>query len=88
MGVTVKIEYWDRISYKSCNSEIKRVETWNGTKEEIFKRFDKENNSLRYCNGSYYKFQDNALEQEYLKWYDSLSESTKFNMYYGGGVVD
>ena len=88
MGVTIKIEYWDRVSYTSCNSEIKRVETWNGTKEEIFKRFDKENNSLRYCNGSYYKFQDDALQQEYLKWYDSLSESTKFNMYYGGGVVD
>mgnify|MGYP001014017590 CR=1 FL=1 len=83
-----KIEYWDRVSYTSCKSELQRTETLNGTKEEIFKRFDKKNNSLRYCNGSYYKFQDNALQQEYLKWYKSLSEATKFNMFYGNGVVD
>jgi len=83
-----KIEYWDRVSYTSCNSEIKKVETWEGTKEEIFKKFDKANNSLRYCNGSYYKFEDETLHTEYLNWYRSLNESTKFDMYYGNGVVD
>lgn len=82
------VEYWDRISYTSCNSEVKRVETLNGTKEEIFKKFYKKNNSLRYCNGSYYKFQDNTLQKEYIEWYNSLNESTKFNMFYGNGVVD
>jgi uncharacterized protein YecT (DUF1311 family) len=84
----VKVEYWDNISYTSCDSEIKSVETWNGTKEEIFKKFDKKNNRLRYCNGSYYEFQDKKLKQEYLEWYRSLSKSTKFNMFYGNGVVD
>jgi len=53
-----------------------------------FKKFDKENNSLRYCNGSCYKFEDKTLDAEYKKWYDGLSESTKFNMFYGNGVVD
>ena len=82
------VEYWDRISYTHCRSEVKRVETWSGAKEEIFKKFDKKNNSLKYCNGSYYKFQDGTLQKEYRDWYDSLSESTKFNMFYGNGVVD
>jgi len=82
------VEYWDRVSYTSCGSEVKKVETWSGTKEEIFKKFDKKNNSLRYCNGSYYKFQDSTLQKEYLEWYDSLSQSTKLDMFYGNGVVD
>lgn len=82
------IEYWDRISYTSIGSEIKKTETWEGTKEDIFKKFDENNNSLRYCNGSYYKFQDKALETEYREWYTNLSKATKFKMYYGNGVVD
>lgn len=82
------VEYWDRVSYTNTNSEVKRVETWSGSKEEIFKKFDGKNNSLRYCNGSYYKFKDSALQKEYIEWYNSLSENTKFNMFYGNGVVD
>jgi hypothetical protein len=84
----VIIEYWDRISYISSSSEIKRTETWKGTKEEIFKRFDKENNRLKYCNGAYYKFEDETLSKEQNVWYNNLSENTKFQMYYGNGTVD
>jgi hypothetical protein len=94
----VKIEYWDRknktvvtetgFRYLDTSSEIKKVETWEGTKEEIFKRFDKQNNRLRYCNGSYYKFVDESLNQEYIKWYKGLDEGTKLNMFYSNGVVD
>tara|TARA_R100000654_G_C2686835_1_gene127980 strand:+ start:1850 stop:2080 length:231 start_codon:yes stop_codon:yes gene_type:complete len=76
----MKVEYWD--------NKIKKVENWSGTKEEIFKKFDAENNRLRYCNGSYYKFEDKNLQQEYFDWYKSLSEGTKFKMFYGNGVVD
>jgi len=83
-----KIEYWDMVSYTSCNSEIKREEIWEDSKEEIFKKFYDKNNSLRYCNGSYYKFKDELIEKEYREWYNSLDKNTKFNMYYGGGVVD
>ena len=82
------IEYWDKVSYTTSSSEIKRTENWEDTKEGIFKKFDKQNNRLRYCNGSYFKFQDETLNTEYLNWYKSLSESIKFNMYYGNGVVD
>ena len=82
------IEYWDKVSYTTSASEIKRTETWYNTKEGIFKKFDKQNNRLRYCNGSYFKFEDETLNTEYLNWYKSLSESVKFNMYYGNGIVD
>ena len=83
-----EIEYWDKVSYTTSASEIKRTENWEDTKEGIFKKFDKQNNRLRYCNGSYFKFEDETLNTEYLNWYKSLSESIKFNMYYGNGVVD
>jgi|TARA_B110000977_G_scaffold15054_1_gene18562 hypothetical protein len=82
------IEYWDKVSYTTSASEIKRTENWEDTKEGIFKKFDKQNNRLRYCNGSYFKFEDETLNTEYLNWYKSLSESVKFNMYYGNGIVD
>ena len=79
--MNITVEFWDRISYTNSNSEVKKLETWNGTKEEIFKKFNKENNSLRYCSGCYYKFQDSTLQKEYRNWYEYLSEPTKFNMY-------
>ena len=88
MVIEINVEYWDRISYTSSGSEVKRVEEWSGEKEELFNRFYAENNSLRYCNGSYYKFQDADTQKEYSEWLNSLSEGTRFNMYYGNGVVD
>ena len=81
------LEYWDREDY-STNSVIKKTETISGSKIDIFKKFDAKNNSLRYCNGSYYKFQDKEIQKEYNIWYKSLDKQTKFNMYYGGGIVD
>lgn len=93
-----RIEYWNPANktvvtvtgfrYLNTDSELKKVEEWEGTKEEIFKKFDKQNNSLRYCNGSHYKFENKNLETKYQDWYKSLSQNTKFNMYYGNGVVD
>jgi len=74
--------------YLDTKSEIDKVEIWEGTKEEIFKRFDKANNSLRYCNGSHYKFEDETLNTEYRTWYKSLDKYTKFAMFYGNGIVD
>ena len=94
----IQIEYWNPnnktvvtekgFRYLDTKSVITRIEVWNGNKEEIFKKYDAKNNSLRYCNGSYYRFKDKELQEEYLSWYNNLSKSTKFNMYYGNGVVD
>ena len=98
MELKVNVEYWDNESksvvtesgfrYRSTQSVVKRVEQWEGSREEIFNRYDKKNNSLKYCNGSHYKFEDETLVNEYLVWYKNLSESVRFNMYYGNGVVD
>ena len=57
-------------------------------KEGLFHLFDQRNNSLRYCNGSYWKFRDEKMDAEYRAWYRSLDHATKFRMYYGNGVVD
>lgn len=93
-----KINYWNPknetvvtetgFRYLNKDSVITETQVWDGTKEEVFKKFHDKNNSLRYCNGSYYKFEDTLLQKEYMEWYNALSESTKFHMYYGNGVVD
>ena len=84
------LEYWDRVSYTSCHSEIKRKEEINGNTEiEIFENFYNKNNSLRYCNGSYYKFQSKEWENKYNNWLKSDDYKNKsFNLYYGNGTVD
>jgi hypothetical protein len=55
----------------------------------LFEQFVKLNNQLRYCNGSYYKFQDKQLELKYKEWLRSDDYKAKsFNLYYGNGIVD
>jgi hypothetical protein len=55
----------------------------------LFEKFYALNNSLRYCNGSYYKFQDQHWEQKYNNWLKSNDYKAKsFNLYFGGGIVD
>ncbi len=87
--ITLKIAYWDRISYTSCDSEIKRIEDLSAeTEDSLFELFYKKNNRLKYCNGSYYKFVDNANQERYQEWNKNLSKARSFDLYYGGGVVD
>jgi hypothetical protein len=55
----------------------------------LFEQFYKLNNSLRYCNGSYYTFQDKQWDKKYKEWLQSDDYKKKsFNLYYGNGVVD
>lgn len=94
----VEVEYWDiveesRVSetgfrYRSSQTKLMKTETWEGTGEEIFKRFDAANNRLRYCNGTYWKFKEKEMQEKYIAWYKSLDKNTQFNMYYGNGIVD
>ena len=96
---TTNIEYWNNLrrtkqyesgGYYQCNdSELVKTEELSATtKDELFTAFYKKNNSLRYCNGSYYKFVDKKMEKEYNDWKKNLSEAKSFNLYYGNGVVD
>lgn len=89
--MTVELNYWDRKDYPySWESEIKRQENIEADAEiDIFEKFYKMNNSLRYCNGSYYKFNDKQWQDKYNEWLQSDDYKAKsFNLYYGGGVVD
>lgn len=84
------LDYWDKINYRSIGSEIKNQKEITGSTEiEIFEEFYKLNNSLRYCNGSYYLFQDQEWENKYKEWLKSDDYKKKsFELYYGNGVVD
>lgn len=86
----VILDYWDRVSYTSGDSEIKYQRTITARNDiDAFEQFYKLNNSLRYCNGSYYKFHDNELSNKYQEWLHSDDYKQKsFNLYYGNGVVD
>lgn len=83
------LEYYNKTDkYPYVDSVLTNKETISGTKEEIFKEFYAKNNRLRYCNGSYYKFEDEALEKEYYNWLKILAHNIIFDMYYGNGIVD
>ncbi len=74
----VKIEYWqpknesvvtkEGFRYRDTKSVVNKNLIWEDSKLEIFRKFDKENNKLTYCNGSYYKFEDKELYKEYINW--------------------
>lgn len=84
------LDYWDRVSYTSIHSEIIAQRTITAMNDiDAFEQFYKLNNSLRYCNGSYYKFKDLEWEDKYREWLNSDDYKQKsFNLYYGNGVVD
>ena len=94
------LDYWDIVRetkryesggyYESQTSKVIRQETIEAETEiELFEQFYKLNNSLRYCNGSYYKWQDVEWQNKYSLWLKSDDYKKKsFNLYYGGGVVD
>jgi hypothetical protein len=86
----VILDYWDKVNYTSIHSEIKNQKIIEGKNDiDIFEQFYKLNSSLRYCNGSYYKFQDKEWQEKYNNWLKSDDYKSKsFNLYYGNGVVD
>jgi hypothetical protein len=85
----VILNYWDRVSYININSEIKHEKIITVKNDiDAFEQFYKLNNSLRYCNGSYYKFKDINWGNKYNQWLKSDDYKSKsFNLYYGRGVV-
>ena len=89
--MTVTLNYWGRVSYTSISSKIKKeVEIKGETEIEVFEQFYELNNSLRYCNGSYYTFKDVDWENKYKSWLESDDYKAKsFELYYGkNGIVD
>lgn len=59
------------------------------TEHELFIRFYKLNNKLRYCNETYYKFADGEMEKKYAEWLNSPEyKAISFDLYYGSETVD
>jgi hypothetical protein len=76
--------YLDKNSIITSTKDIE-----SDTMTELFEQFDRLNNRLRYCNGSYYKFQDKLLEELYNVWLKSDDYKKKsFDLFYGNGTVD
>ena len=98
--MTAKLEYWDESNktivsesgfrYVDTSSIFKHHEEIEGLNHiELFEKFYKLNNRLRYCSGSYYKWNDKDLEFKYNEWLKSdYYKKKSFNLYYGNGVVD
>lgn len=86
----VTLDYWDQVDRTSVHSKIVRQQEIEASTEiEIFEQFYKLNNRLRYCNGSYYKFQDREWQAKYNTWLQSPDYKKKsFDLFYGNGVVD
>ena len=65
---------------RDFNESIREEELTGKTKEECFKEF--------YNRNKFYRFKDEEDEIQYKSWYASLSNATKFDMYYGNSIVD
>lgn len=80
---TVKTE--TGFMYEKSESVLNRTEEWEGTENEIFLRFYKSNNSLKYCNGTFYEFTDREVAKRYSENFNDLHT---IENYYGAGIVD
>ena len=89
-NLNVKLDYYDQESYLDPRSVFKRHEFIEGENDiEIFEKFYKLNNRLRYCNGAYYVFNESEWSDKYWEWIKSEDYKKKsFELYYGNGVVD
>lgn len=68
--------------------KLKETVTRKGTLDSIFENYDRDNNRLRYCNGSYYKFVDSHYRDLFYIWRDMNDYMRNFNNYYLGSIVD
>jgi hypothetical protein len=95
-SIEIRVQYWKNVnqlkrtdsgfSYFSDESVLDRTETWKGTEDAIFAKYYKENNSLKYCNGTYWKFEDATIFKKYSE--EFFPKYHTIENYYGGGVVD
>jgi len=79
---TINAIYFD--DYKPTT----KTRQFSGDLDQVFEELYKLNNSLRYCNGSYWRFDEQEMRTQYSNWMKSLSKTRRFNLYYGNGIVD
>jgi len=83
------LDYYD-LDERYISVLFRQKEIEGDNEIQLFETFYKLNNSLRYCNGSYYKFNDKEVEIKYNLWLKSDDYKKKsFDLFYGkGGIVD
>jgi len=88
--IKTKVAYFDvKDIYHPVSVKIKEDDISAETEHDLFIKFYKMNNRLRYCNGSYYKWVDEKLSIKYNRWIHSPEyEAISFQLFYGNGVVD
>ena len=74
--------------YPRTAAKEEEHEIEGATMDEVFEKHYKANNSLRYCNGYYYKFKDEKVQKLYNLWDITMPEARSFWLYYGNGTVD
>jgi len=85
------LDYYDVLDRTNPKSTIVSQKIIKSDNEiDIFEQFYKLNNRLKYCNGSYYKFQNEEMKKKYLDWLKSDDYKKKsFDLYYGkNGIID
>ena len=60
------------VDYYSDYKKTDRVVALTGTIDEIFSKFTSMNETLKYCNGDYYKFSDKNIENLYYLYTSSF----------------
>ena len=87
--IKVILDYYDR-DYNETYSKKVNEKIISGNNEiEIFEQFYKLNHRLRYCNGSYFKYQSIDWDEKYKSWLKSDDYKKKsFSLFYNGNFVD
>lgn len=82
-GKLVEVFVHHEQDYRMNVHEYPELKSFN-SKIESFKWLLKMNDSLRYCNGEYYKFYIKKVQEEYEAWINGLTEAEWYDA--KGGV--
>lgn len=75
-----------RVDHYGQKNEVKSY-VWEGTFDKVCERYNKANNSLKYCNGKAYQFKDEDMGKKYLYWVHLIPFSRSFELCYPGNTV-
>lgn len=83
-SICISVEYYD-----NDNESNNRREMWAGTMDELFERFERKNNSLKYCNGCGYRFVNkDDIAPLYQIWCKIIPFGRSWELCYPTGLVD
>jgi len=85
----IKINYYSPLNTNDVSSVFNRSEYLASEDiKNVFEQFYDMNNSMRYCYGKYYEFDDANIQNDYNNWYKGLTINEQFSLYYKNSTVD